>query len=105
MTGARLALRVSSDTAQRRRFGGIFARCGSFPMLQADSSCCSQNFWNANEIVGGRREHEEPFHQSPSAMSGLAQTADRLHPPEWFLDPLSLDRADAIAGMACRARV
>jgi NitT/TauT family transport system ATP-binding protein len=38
-------------------------------------------------------------------MPGLARTADRLDPPEWFFDPLALDRADAIAGMAGRARV
>ena len=38
-------------------------------------------------------------------MPGLAQTADRRDPPEWFFDPLALDRADAIAGMPGRARV
>src|ERR1700730_14274769 len=38
-------------------------------------------------------------------MSGLAQAADRLHPSEGFFDPLALDRADAIAGMASRARI
>src|SRR5258705_5549121 len=38
-------------------------------------------------------------------MPGLAQTADGLHPAKGFFDPLALDRADAIAGMAGRARV
>ena len=38
-------------------------------------------------------------------MSGLAQAAHRLHPPERFFDAFALDRADAIAGMASRARI
>ena len=38
-------------------------------------------------------------------MAGLAQTADGLDPAERFFDPLALDRADAIAGMAGGARI
>src|SRR5258708_20127959 len=38
-------------------------------------------------------------------MPGLAQTGDGLHPGKGFVDPVALDRADAIAGMAGRARV
>ena len=38
-------------------------------------------------------------------MTGLAQPADRLDPAERLLDPLSLDGADAIAGMAGGARI
>jgi hypothetical protein len=38
-------------------------------------------------------------------VSGLAQAAHRLHPPERFFDAFALDRADAIAGMASRARI
>jgi hypothetical protein len=38
-------------------------------------------------------------------MSGLAQAAHRLHPPERFFDAFALDRADAIAGMASRTRI
>jgi hypothetical protein len=38
-------------------------------------------------------------------MSGLAQAAHRLQPPERFFDAFALDRADAIAGMATRARI
>jgi hypothetical protein len=37
-------------------------------------------------------------------MPGLAQTTDSLHPPKGFFDPPALDRADAMAGMADRAR-
>jgi hypothetical protein len=38
-------------------------------------------------------------------MSCRAQAAHRLHPPERFFDALALDCADAIAGMASRARI
>jgi hypothetical protein len=79
-------LRVSSGGALFERFDLLFAVYGSFPMLQTDSSRCGQNFRDANEIVGGRGQHEEPFHQAASAMSGLAQTADGLHPTERLFD-------------------
>ena len=74
-------------------------------MLQTDSSCFSQDFRNANEIVGGGGQHEEPFHQLAAAVPGLAQATDRLHPAERFLDALALDRADAIARVTRGARV
>src|SRR5215469_11709926 len=67
--------------------------------LQTDSSRCGQNLRNADEIVGGGRQHEEPFDQRPSTMACLAQTADGLDPAEGFLDPLPLDGADAITGV------
>ena len=38
-------------------------------------------------------------------MSSLAQATHSLHPTECFFDLLSLDRADAIAGMAGGARI
>ena len=38
-------------------------------------------------------------------MPGLAQAADCLNPAERLFDPLSLDHADSIAGMASRARI
>jgi hypothetical protein len=38
-------------------------------------------------------------------MPGLAQTVDSLNPCKGFFDLLALDCADAIAGMAGRARV
>jgi hypothetical protein len=43
--------------------------------------------------------------QVPAAMAGLAQAAHGLHPTEGFFDLLSLDRADAITGMAGGPRV
>src|SRR5271154_1478253 len=88
-----------------RRMYGIGGYVGSFSVLRADSSRRRQNLRDANEVVGCSGEHEEPLDQTATAMSSLAQTADRLDPPEWFFDPLALDRADAIAGMPGGARV
>ena len=82
--------------------GGYFA---SFSRLQADSPHRRQNFGDADEIVCGGSQHEEPLHQAAAAMPGLAQTPNLLHPPERFFDLLALDGADPIAGMAGRARI
>src|SRR4029453_10091315 len=79
--------------------GYIGCGFGSSSSLQTDSSACSENFWDANEIVGGCGEDEEPFDQVPSAVSGLAQAPDSLDPAERLFDPLSLGHADGIAGM------
>src|ERR1700745_1774733 len=75
-----------------------------FSTLQADSSY-RQKFWDADEVVGGSSEHEEPLDQAAAAMPGLAQTPDRLDPPERFFDLFALDGADPIARMARRARI
>src|SRR4249920_476242 len=85
--------------------GGIGCGFVAYATLQADSSRCCQELGDANEIVGGSSQDEEPLHQAAATMPGLAQTADGLHPAEGFFDPLTLDGADAIAGMAGRARV
>src|SRR5205823_13699660 len=74
-------------------------------MLRTDSSRCSQDLRNANEVVGGGSQDKEPFDQRSSAMACLAQAADGLDPPEWFFDPLALDRADAISGMPSGAQI
>src|ERR1700730_15910839 len=54
----------------------------SYLILQTDSSRCGQKLRNANAVVSGCRQHEEPFNQRPPAMSGLAQAAHRLNPSE-----------------------
>jgi hypothetical protein len=90
---------------ERRRRHGIDDHSASFLTLQTDSSRCYQHLRNTNKIVGCSGEHEEPLDQAAAAMPGFAQTADRLDPPEQFLDPLALDRADAIAGMPGRPRI
>src|SRR5438552_1187487 len=60
----------------RRPLCGIWNGFASSSTGQTDSSRCRQNFRDANEIVGGRGQHEEPFHQAASTMAGLAQAAD-----------------------------
>src|ERR1700758_4048022 len=100
------AARMSQSMGrQRRRTRGFRWGFASWLTLQTDSSRCCQHLRNTSEVVGCGGEHEEPLDQAAATMPGLAQTADRLDPPEWFFDPLALDRADAIAGMPGRARV
>src|SRR3984893_19349422 len=84
---------------------GIRYIVASYSTLRTDSSRCGQNLRDANEIVGGGGKDKKPRDQLPSAMTGLTQTADGLHPAERFLDPLALLHADGIARMAGRARV
>src|SRR6202795_5416335 len=92
-------------SGEPRRMRGNRYYVASCAALQTDSSRCSQNLRDANEIVGGRRQHEEPFDQRPPTMSRLAQATHGLHPAEGFFDLFSLDRADAVAGMAGGARI
>ena len=84
--------------------GGTGCGCASYSTHQTDSSRCGQQLRDANEIVGDGGQDEEPFNQAAPTMPGLAQTANGLHPPKGFFDPLALYCADAIAGMAGRAR-
>src|SRR5215470_5597059 len=81
--------------------GGYFA---SFSTLQADSSY-RQKFWDADKVVCGSGQHEEPVHQAAATMPGLAQTPDRLDPSERFFDLFALDGADPVTGMAGCARI
>src|SRR5262245_7355185 len=90
---------------ERRRADDMGAYFASFWTRQADSSRCRQKLGNANEVVGGSGEDEEPFDQVATTMAGLAKAADGLHPPEGFFDAFALDRADAIPGMPGRARI
>ena len=83
----------------------ILAHSGSFPALQADSSCGCQNRGDANEVVSGGRENEEPFYQGAATVPGLAEATNGFEPTEGFLDLLSLDHADAIAGVTRRPRL
>src|SRR4051812_21352832 len=73
---------------------------------QIDSSrCCHQQLRDADKIIGGRRQHEEPFDQHPPAVSRFAQAAHSLDPTERLFDLFALDRADAITAMAGGARI
>ena len=60
---------MGRDLRRRRGIGDGF---GSSSLLRADSSRCGQDFRDANEIIGGRGQYEEPFHQAAAAMSGFA---------------------------------
>ena len=64
-----------------RRMRGNRYNIASYAILQADSSRDGQNLWDANQIVGGCRQHEEPFDQRAPAMSGFAQ------PTQVFIQP------------------
>src|SRR5215467_1436912 len=83
----------------------IFAHNGAFPTLEADSSRGCQNRGDANEIVSGRREDEEPFDQGAATVPGLAEATNGFEPTERYLDLLSLDHADAIAGVTRGPRI
>src|SRR5208282_6684955 len=87
---------IGCDRRCERGVGYGFA---SFSALQTDSSRRGQKLGDANEIVGGCSQDEEPFHQVAPAMSGLAQAADGLDPAERLFGPFSLEHADGIAGM------
>ena len=76
---------------ERYRTRGFGCRVSSFSRRQTDSSRRSQNFGDANEVVGGRGQYEEPLHEASAPMACLAQPADGLDPAEWLFDPLSLD--------------
>ena len=99
--------RVSRELkdADRRYWRGIWGIFASSSALQTDSSRGGDNFRDADEIAGRRRQDKEPFDQAAPAVTGLAQAADGLDPSERLLDLLTLDRADAIAGMACCAPI
>jgi hypothetical protein len=100
-----LAATVSQvmDGDPRRMHGGN--GFSSYSTLQRASSCCRQNLRDPDEIVSSSGQYEEPLHQATATMAGLTQTADSLHPPERFFDPLALDGADPIARMTGRARI
>ena len=72
---------MGRDPRRLRRIGYGFA---SSSALRTDSSRCRQDLRDANKIVGGGGQHEEPFHQAASAMSRLAQAAE----PELLLELL-----------------
>src|SRR5260221_87562 len=102
MAGGRQAGARCGGSRRSRDFRHALRRSS---MLQTDSSRCGQQFRDADEIVGGGGEDEEPFDQPAAAMTGLAQPGDGLDPAERLLDPLALDHADGIAGVARGAAV
>jgi hypothetical protein len=76
----------------------------SAPILQTDSSRCRENFRDANQIGRRCRQNKEPFHQAASAIGSCASRPPSSSTRK-VLRAFALDRADAIAGMASRARI
>ena len=76
--------RVSRELkdADRRYWRGIWGIFASSSALQTDSSRGGDNFRDADEIAGRRRQDKEPFDQAAPAVTGLAQAADGLDPSE-----------------------
>src|SRR5579863_6342277 len=83
---------VDSRTVTRRRPRG--PSCGL-----SEESSNSQQVVGSTEHVGRELVAMEPLEP------GLAEVADRLHPAEDLLDPLSEPLADRIARVPSRARV
>ena len=59
----------------------------------------------SHQIVDRHGEGEHPGHAVAAAMPRLAKQADRLEPPEHFLDPLAESLAHAVARVASGPRV
>src|SRR5260221_1742415 len=90
---------VRMMAAGARRVRAVRPVLLSSSFLQTDSSRRCQKLWDADNVVGGGSENEEPRDEGPPAMTGLAHHADSLHPAEGLLDALAFDHADGIAGM------
>ena len=83
--------------------GGFRPFADAFSTLRTDSSRRrSKQFRNADEIVGGSGEDEDPLDQPPTAVSRTAQGGHCLHPAEGLFNALAFDLADGIAGVTGR---
>src|SRR5260370_20299696 len=96
---------VRMMAAGARRVRAVRPVLLSSSFLQTDSSRRCQKLWDADNVVGGGSENEEPRDEGPPAMTGLAHHADSLHPAEGLLDALAFDHADGIAGMTRGAAI
>jgi hypothetical protein len=64
-----------------------------------------EEFWEADEVVGGHGEGELPVDLGAATVAGLAQSGHRLGPAECLLNALPNALANRIAGMAGGATV
>src|SRR5258708_39094555 len=71
---------VRMMAAGARRVRAVRPVLLSSSFLQTDSSRRCQKLWDADNVVGGGSENEEPRDEGPPAMTGLAHHADSLHP-------------------------
>src|SRR5258708_27294638 len=97
LMGGRRQGRMMAAGARRVRDVRPVLLSGSF--FQTDSSRRCQKLGDADKVVGGGSENEEPRDEGTPAMTGLAHHADSLHPAEGLLDALAFDHADGIAAM------
>src|SRR5260221_14506786 len=71
---------VRMMAAGARRVRAVRPVLLSSSFLQTDSSRRCQKLWDADNVVGGGSENEEPRDEGPPATTGLAHHADSLHP-------------------------
>src|SRR5258708_18436183 len=67
---------VRMMAAGARRVRAVRPVLLSSSFLQTDSSRRCQKLWDADNVVGGGSENEEPRDEGPPAMTGLAHHAD-----------------------------
>src|SRR5258708_39191170 len=84
---------VRMMAAGARRVRAVRPVLLSSSFLQTDSSRRCQKLWDADNVVGGGSENEEPRDERPPSMTGLAHHADSLHPAQGLLDALAFDHA------------
>jgi hypothetical protein len=78
MSGGEKRLGQAARAAGRRHFDRVL---GPYFLLQPDSSPICEDFWDANEIVRGCGEDEEPFDQVSAAVAVLRK------PPTVLIQP------------------
>src|SRR5258708_39696657 len=71
---------VRMMAAGARRVRAVRPVLLSSSFLQTDSSRRCQKLWDADNVVGGGSENEEPRDEGPPAMTGLAHHPHSLHP-------------------------
>ena len=96
MMDTRVAERFYGRSNGRGR--GSSARFG---MCTGSLDSLSEQFGQANEVIGGHREGELPIDFEQSAMPHFTQAGHRLGPAESFLDAFADALRERIAGLPC----
>src|SRR6516162_11548498 len=79
--------------------------CGVWAELRVWLRRGPHQFAQPDEIVGSDSQREYPADTGQTAMTGLAETGDRLGPAEHLLNALAHPPTDRIAGVAGRSTV
>src|SRR6516164_222002 len=93
---------VACQSRSLRRFCWLLRWVGG---LRAWLRCGPHQFAQPDEIVGSDSQREYPADTGQTAMTGLAETGDRLGPAEHLLNALAHPPTDRIAGVAGRSTV